>query len=93
MGRMYIEGFKEAGADMELALRAHLRGNLFPPQPEYMYEPCLAAIEAANEEDYDREIDMPEGVLYKHLRTAPASAIIEQFRLEGFLDWEEDDDE
>lgn len=94
MGRMYIEGFKEAGVDMETALRAHMQGNLFPPPPSYMYEPCRAAIEAANEEDYSREIELPEGVLYKQqYTTAPAHGLIENFRLEGFIGWEEDYEE
>jgi hypothetical protein len=54
-----------------------------------MVEPCIAAIDAYYNEDYNLEIDMPEGVLYKGKTTAPAWAIIEQHHLNAWLPQEE----
>jgi hypothetical protein len=51
-----------------------------------MVEPCNAAIDAYREEDYRREILMPEGVRYRGQPTASASAIVEQFHLDAFID-------
>jgi hypothetical protein len=51
-----------------------------------MVQPCIEAIDAAYDEDYNREIEMPEGVLYKGKTTAPAHAIINQHHLSWFID-------
>ena len=50
-----------------------------------MVQPCIDAIDAAYDEDYDREIAMPEGVSYKGSNVAPAWAIIEQHHLDWFI--------
>ena len=51
--------------DLEVALCYHLQGNHYPPVPLSMVEPCIEAIDAYYEEDFDRAIEMPEGVSYK----------------------------
>jgi (2Fe-2S) ferredoxin len=45
----------------------------------------MEAIEACNEEDWNREIAMPEGVLYRGLTFAPASAIVEAHHLDTWI--------
>ncbi len=50
-----------------------------------MVEPCIEAIDAYYEEDFDRAIEMPEGVSYKGQTHAPAWAIIEQHHLGAWL--------
>jgi hypothetical protein len=50
-----------------------------------MVQPCIDAIDAYYDEDFDRQIKMPEGVSYKGLDTAPAHAIIDQHHLEFWL--------
>ena len=40
----------------------HLRGNLYPPVPLSMVQPCVDAINAYWNEDYLAEIPLPEGV-------------------------------
>lgn len=88
MGRMAAEGFAEAvgeGAiDLEQALRWHLTCNHYPPVG-HMLEVALEAIEVANNDDWDFEIDLPGGTLYRGQPAAPASAIIEALHLEEFL--------
>jgi hypothetical protein len=71
--------------DLEVALGYHLQGNHYPPVPLSMVEPCIEAIDAYWEEDYNRMIEMPEGVSYRGSNYAPASAIVEQHHLDVWL--------
>ena len=71
--------------NLEVALGYHLQGNHYPPVPLSMVEPCIEAIDAFYDEDYNREIALPQGVLWRGQVTAPASAIIEQHHLEAWL--------
>ena len=71
--------------DIEVAIGYHLQGNHYPPVPLSMVEPCIEAIDAFYDEDYNREIALPEGVLWRGQVTAPASAIIEQHHLDAWL--------
>ena len=71
--------------DLEMALGYHLQGNHYPPVPLSMVQPCIDAIDAYYDEDYDKLIEMPEGVSYKGDTHAPAWAIIEQHHLDAWL--------
>ena len=71
--------------DLETAIGWHLQGNHYPPVPLSMVPACIEAIDAYYEEAYDKEIEMPEGVLYKGKETAPAWAIVEQHHLSAWL--------
>ena len=71
--------------DLEVALGYHLQGNHYPPVPLSMVEPCIEAIDAYWDEDFDRAIEMPEGVSYKGQSYAPAWAIVEQHHLDAWL--------
>ena len=71
--------------DLETQLQIHLTGNHYPPVPVSMVQPCIDAIDAYYDEDYDRQIKMPEGVSYKGLDIAPAWAIVEQHHLDAWL--------
>ena len=70
---------------LEQAIGYHLQGNHYPPVPLSMVQPCIDAIDAYYEEDFNKEIEMPEGVFYKGKTTAPAWAIIEQHHLDAWL--------
>lgn len=91
MGRMYAEGIRESGLDLHTMIHWHLTGNHFPPVPTSMVEPCIEAINAVNEGDYDREVELPEGVTYKGRDTAPAWAIVDQHHLDTFLQREDEE--
>ena len=75
----------ELGLDLETAIGYHLQGNHYPPVPLSMVQPCIDAIDAFYDEDYNKLIAMPEGVLYRGEKFAPASAIIEQHHLDAWL--------
>ncbi len=71
--------------DLETQIGMHLRGNHYPPVPLTMVQPCIDAIDAYYEEDFDRSIDMPEGVSYRGSNSAPAWAIIDAHHLQAWL--------
>jgi len=85
MGSVTAIGLADSVLDLETQLAYHLQGNHYPPVPLSMVQPCIDAIDAAYDEDYDREIEMPEGVFYKGKTTAPAWAIVEQHHLDWFI--------
>lgn len=74
---------------LENAIGIHLQSNHYPPVPLSMVQPCIDAIDACHEEDYNRMITLPEGVFYRNETTAPASAIVEQHHLSAWLpEWD-----
>ncbi len=86
MGSVTAIGLADSVLDLETQLGYHLQGNHYPPVPLSMVQPCIEAIDAAYDEDYNREIEMPEGITYKGKTTAPAHAIINQHHLSWFID-------
>jgi hypothetical protein len=94
MGSITALGIKDEVLDLETQLLYHLKGNHYPPVPAEMVKPCIEAIDAYYDEDYERMIAMPMvgdfQILYKGMTHAPARAIISQHHLEFWLpDWEE----
>ena len=75
-------------ADMDISLRRaisiQLQTNHYPAVPLSMVDPCIEAIEACNEEDYNRLIKLPEGVKWRGETSAPAWAIIEAHHLDAW---------
>lgn len=90
MGRIYAEGITETDLSLADQISWHLTSNHFPPIPVSMVPVCIAALDAANEEDWDRMISLPDGVGYKGLTAAPAHAIVEQHHLDPWLSQDDD---
>jgi hypothetical protein len=94
MGSVTALGIKEEVLDLETQLLYHLKGNHYPPVPAEMVQPCIEAIDAFYDEDYDRMVDMPKvgdfQILYKNSTVAPAWAIVEQHHLDVFIDSADD---
>lgn len=80
------EQVAEGNASLRQALGWHLGVNHYPPVPSYMIDPCIAAIELANDGEWDAEVELPEGVTYKGRPTASVSAMVEQHHLGAFLE-------
>jgi len=97
MGSITAIGLADSVLDLETQLAYHLRGNHYPPVPIEMVQPCIEAIDAAYDEDWDRMIDMPLvgdfQILYQDAKQAPAYAIIKQHHLDWFINSESDEDE
>ena len=90
MGSVTAIGLADTTLDLETQLAYHLKGNHYPPVPVEMVKPCIEAIDAFYDEDFDRMIEMPMvgdfQILYKGMTHAPARAIVEQHHLEWFIE-------
>jgi hypothetical protein len=97
MGSVTAIGLADTALDLETQLLYHLKGNHYPPVPAEMVAPCIEAIDAAYDEDYERIIDMPMvgdfQIRWRGLTQAPAWAIIEQHHLNWFIDPVDEDNE
>jgi hypothetical protein len=71
--------------DLNTQLEIHLTSNHYPPVPVSMVEPCIEAIDAYYDEDYDRLITLPAPISWRGQDSAPASAIIDAHHLEAWL--------
>jgi len=90
MGSVTALGIKDSVLDLETQILYHLRANHYPPVPAEMVAPCIEAIDAAYDKDFNRMIAMPKvgdfQILYKGNTEAPAWAIVEQHHLDTFID-------
>jgi len=77
---------------LEDQITIQLRNNHYPPVPHSMVQPCIDAIYACCDEDYNRSIELPEGVLWKGLTNAPAYAIVEAHHLDAWVNTYEDEE-
>jgi len=85
MGSNLAHDLAENVIDIRQSIAIQLRSNHYPPVPLTMVEPCIEAIYACSDEDYDKQITLPEGVLWRGSVTAPARAIVEGHHLEPWL--------
>lgn len=101
MGRTGAEGMAEQvslGLSLRTAVSWHLTCNHYPPLPESLVDVAVKAIDLGNhgvagdDEAWDIEIDLPEGVSYKGKTTARVGDIVEEFHLDSFLDTDDEED-
>lgn len=93
MGNMRAEEMAAAVRDnmitRRVALEYHLTVNHYPPMPAALVPVCEAAIDACNAGAPDRELPMPDGILFRGKAVARAWDIVESAHLESFLNSEE----
>lgn len=88
MGYARLMGMRGSATD-DVALEWHMKSNLYPAPPRSMIAVAKEAIEACRNEDYDKVVALPDGVSHRVYGTeVPAFIVVEQFRLEGFIDEE-----
>jgi len=75
----YAECVVQGLAPLRVAIETHLQHNHFPPVGAIWVQPCLDAIAAANEDDFDRL------VMGAHGRTLPAFKVLEGLHLAPFI--------
>lgn len=92
MGRTTAVAISELDIPLKEQIEIHLVSNFYPPVPRFMAQTCVDALNAYWEQDTKRMIDMPKGVSYRGSTSAPAWAIVEQHRLDTWLNEEEDYD-
>ena len=95
MGRNMATELANGTLNLNMAdsIAMHLRVNHYPPVPTSMVQPCIDAIDAYWEDDFNREIELPEGVLWRGNENAPAYAIIESHHLEAWCQYDEEYEE
>jgi hypothetical protein len=72
--------------DLTTAVSWHLKANCYPPVPAVMIPICVEAIDLVICEEGNQYVELPEGVLYKGDTSAPAWAIVDNYRLGAILD-------
>jgi hypothetical protein len=88
MGYAGLIGMREVASE-DVALEWHMTSNLYPAPPRVMIAVAQAAIQAVRNGDADERIEMPKGVSHRVYGTeVPAGVIVDQFRLDGFIDEE-----
>ena len=90
MGRTTAVAISELDIPLKEQIEIHLVSNFYPPIPRWMAQTCVDALNAYWEQDTKRMIDMPNGVTYKGSTSAPAWAVVEQHKLDTWLNEEED---
>jgi hypothetical protein len=93
MGRAFAQELAETVIDIHKSIAMHLSSNFYPPVPATMVQPCVDAIYAAEDENWDLLIELPAGVTWKGETSAPVHRIIQQHHLEPWLgeeEWEEE---
>jgi hypothetical protein len=86
MGNMMSQDLAENVIDIRQSIAIQLRSNHYPPVPLSMVEPCIEAIYAVSDGDYDKQIELPEGITWRGNTQAPASAIVEGHHLYAWCD-------
>ncbi len=74
---------------LNTALHWHLTSNHYPPLPTALIEVAEKAIDHANDGDWDAEIEMPEGIQFRHQNTVTVSQAVETMHLDSFLSLDE----
>lgn len=73
--------------DLKQAVGIHFRSNCYPPIPLIWVEQAIVAIYDCASEDWDNEVDLPEGVTRPDgSTTASAGFIVNSLRLDAFVD-------
>lgn len=95
MGRQLAEDL--AGMEnitLEQAITWHLQGNFYPPVPTSMVQPCIKAIELANDaiadgvdylSDIKDEVELPDGITWRGNTSASVLGMIEGHRLDAWI--------
>ncbi len=91
MGRMFVESMQELDVSLEQMVSMHFSSNMYPPIPQAMVPCAVKAIELCNDGDYNETVELPEGVTYRGRTEVDAATLVEQHRLESFVEWEYED--
>lgn len=88
MGYFAAKDMLNQTANIDEVLSWHFQSNCYPPVPLHMIEPAKQAIDACNQGDPGEKIDMGDTGIYHRVygTLVPAEVIIEQLRLEAFLE-------
>jgi glutamine amidotransferase PdxT len=80
----YAECVGEGLCSLEVAVQAHLQSNCFPPVTSKLVPACVEAIQACEDEDYDRPVILPNG------ESTTAGYMVERLHLDAFVQYKEE---
>jgi hypothetical protein len=70
---------------IERQISIHFSSNCYPPIPQFMVAVGVEAIEAINDGDHDRLINLPDGVSFRDSKTVKASDAVDALRLDAWI--------
>lgn len=79
----------DEGLDLDVALLWHLTSNHYPSIPEAMIPVARKAIEHANANEWDEQIDFPAGWVVNDASQMSVRRIVEIMHLDAFIDVDE----
>lgn len=91
MGMNHALDLASSKLELSAQIAFHLRGNHYPPVPLSMVGPCIEAIQAYAEGNWEQEITLPEGILWRGHNTAPAHAIAQAHHLDAWIYTEDEE--
>lgn len=89
MGYGFIAGFQELDVPLRDIVSMHFSSNCYPPIPQIMVDCAVEAIELCNSGEYYEDVTLPDGVSYRGKNVVSAATLVEQHRLEAFVEWED----
>lgn len=90
MGRNFAtELSSETSLTLEQQVSIHFASNCYPPVPQFMVAVAVEAINAVNDEQYDLEIELPQGVTFRNSSTVTAINAVDNLRLEAWTSGED----
>lgn len=76
--------------NLDQQLSIHFRHNCYPPVPLSMVDVAIEAINHYNAGYFNEILSLPDGITYQGKDSARAYKIIENFRLDAWIDSEVD---
>lgn len=90
MGSLAAYDMVEQGVDIDVALSWHLRSNHYPPVPSFMIPLAKAAIEAFNDGEPDRVLELPQGcTTHREVHATTDNRLDDTCALEPAVTWRE----
>lgn len=90
MGRNFAtELSSESSLTLEQQIAIHFASNCYPPIPQSMVAVAVEAINAVNDEQYDLEIELPQGITFRNSTTVTAINAVDSLRLEAWTSGED----
>lgn len=89
MGSQFIAGFQGLDVPLRDMVSMHFTSNCYPPIPQFMVDTAVEAIELCNSGEYYEEVQLPESVSFRGSKFISAATLVEKYRLDGFVEWED----
>jgi hypothetical protein len=85
MGFISALSMRDTNLPLEQQIEWHLQYNCYPPVSATLVGACVNAINAVQDQDENKLIDLPDDITWREQTTAPAIELVNTFRLEAWL--------